>query len=295
MSPSTGPTSLGQLLSESWAFCKTYWKPILIAAVILGTISTLLLAALGAKATYNASTMMTEMGVNKDRMQEIADRMQAGDESAAAEMEALLENTLGDFDNDEEAAKRFGLQMFKAVGPLVGVTFLIGAILSVAGMVYYTLLALQPSQNAQVAGKKVPSLFFPMLWLWIWIFLRSFAWVPLIGIVTAIILGPRFALAPVILIQEKKTAMQSASESYARTTGYWGKIFGNAIVAALCMFLASIVIGIIAGIGEMIIPFLGMWIREVGKFAVSAFMAAFMVRLALTIMANPIAKVTAKK
>jgi hypothetical protein len=72
-----------------------------------------------------------------------------------------------------------------------------------------------------------------MLGLNLWLFVRSFVWIPILGIIVAIIIGPRLSLAPVILVTEKKGVFESASLSYQRTRGWWDKIVGNTIVVCL--------------------------------------------------------------
>lgn len=113
--------------------------------------------------------------------------------------------------------------------------------------------------------------FFPMIGLRIWVGLRSFVWIPLaiavgslpflivmsarqaspVGILTIFVLSilatvilaitfyPRFFLAPVILIHEKKSILQSAQESNKRSRGHWGKIVGNTIVIVLILNIGA--------------------------------------------------------
>ncbi len=291
MSPSSsGPVRLGQLLSMSFAFTKMHWKPVLIGAVVFGTISALLIAPVQHKAGGQFGRMMQGMGMDLEKMEQLSERMQAGDESASDEIEALLEDRFGG--SDEEKAFYTGMMtagVFRTVAPYIALSVLIGFLLWVLSNAYFLVLALG-TIDAQKAAKRVPGLFFPLLGVWIWMFLRSFAWIPFIGIIPGIILGPRFALAPVILVQEKKGVMQSVSESYARTSGYWGKIVGNMIVMIICVVVASMLVGIVAGILGAMVPFVGMWIMSVAKYVLMAFGVTFMVQLSLTIMQNRIAK-----
>lgn len=294
MSPtSVGPARLGNLLSEAWSFCNTYWKPVLTAAVILGAVSTLVNGTIAVKTADDVGGMMQEMGMNPERMEELSLRMQQGDESAIAEMEALVQANFGENADQDAVARAMGINMLKTVGPSLGLIGLVGAILSVLSVAFYLTLALWPIQNAQVTATAAVKSFFPLLGLMIWIFIRTFAWIPFVGIVTAIILGPRFALAPVIMLQEKKGIMDSASSSYARTMGYWGKIFGNTFVAGLCLIPLMIVVAMVAGLVGFILPLGGLWVKESGKYLAVAFSVVFSVRLALTIMANPMGVVAA--
>ncbi len=296
MSPSSSmPTPLGQLLSDSWAFCTTYWKPILITAAVFGTVASVLAATVAGTAAWQAGSMMDDIGIDLERMEEIGERIQAGDESAMGEMEAMFENRFGDM-TDEQAgmmAMGMGMKMLGSMAPMLGLSALLMTIISIFSSAYYLKLALSPSQDAMKPVNPALSLFFPLLGVWIWAFLRSFAWIPIIGLIPAIILGPRFILAPVILATEGKGVFESVSMSYARTRGYWGKIVGNAIVLGLCMFLAMIVIKIAAGILGFIMPLIALWVPSIGKYVVTAYMTVFMTALSMTIMKNPIGVLSA--
>jgi hypothetical protein len=280
------PAPLGQLLSDSWAFCKMYWKPILISAAVFGTVASIIAATLAGTAAWKAGGMMDEMGIDLNRMEDLGQRMQAGDEAALGEMEAMFQDRFGDMTEEQTGQMAFSLtmQMLRSMAPVLGLSALLMMILSVFSYAYYLKLSLSPTQDTMAPVKPAFSLFFPLLGVWIWSFLRSFAWIPIIGIIPAIILGPRFALASVILVQEKKGVMESVSLSYARTSGYWAKIIGNMIVAVLCIALAMIVVDIVAGIIGFIIPMAGFWLKPVAKYITMAFMAVFMTKLSLTVM-----------
>ncbi len=295
MSPVSGPVRLGHLLSMAYAFCKAHLKTILIAAVVFGTVASLLNATFQMSAVGHVGTMMNDMGMDMQEIEALTERMQAGDETAGDEMEAIMQDRFGSM-SDEEAAnmgRMIGMNVFKGLLPQIGLVLIVGIILMVAANIYYVVLALGIETEPGALMKRIPRLFFPVLGVWLWAFLRSFVWIPLLGIIPAIILGPRFALASVILLKEKRGVMESVSSSYARTAGYWGKIIGNLIVMGLCLFLASIVVAIVASIVGFVSPWVAMWIKTVMQYAFMAYATAFMVQLALTIMANPIAGVKA--
>jgi len=279
----------------AYAFCKAHLKTILIAAVVFGTVASLLNATFQMSAVGHVGTMMNDMGMDMQEIEALTERMQAGDEAAGDEMEAIMQDRFGSM-SDEEAAnmgRMIGMNVFKGLLPQIGLVLIVGIILMVAANIYYVVLALGIETEPGALMKRIPRLFFPVLGVWLWAFLRSFVWIPLLGIIPAIILGPRFALASVILLKEKRGVMESVSSSYARTAGYWGKIIGNLIVMGLCLFLASIVVAIVASIVGFVSPWVAMWIKTVMQYAFMAYATAFMVQLALTIMANPIAGVKA--
>jgi len=260
---------------------------------MFGTLGALIGGSVAGSAAVGMKGVMDDMGMNAAKIEELTTRMQNGDETAMQEMEALLDKGMGSMGDDMPAAMKG--RMIGMFAPLIGIATFFGGIIAVFSHAYFLLLALSPTQDAMVVLKKTPKLFFPLLGLWIWMFLRSFVWIPFLGLIPALILGPRFMAAPIILVKEKKGIMESVSLSLARTKGYWGKIVGNAIVVALCVILTGIVAGIVIGIIGFIIPFIGLWLNAITKEVLGAFMAVFSVMLATTILANPMMPVKVKK
>ena len=100
-----------------------------------------------------------------------------------------------------------------------------------------------------------------------------------IGLITLIILGPRFVLSPVLLVQEGKGVFDSAKISYKKTSGYWGKIFGNMFVAALI----AIVVSVVLNMALILVPF-SMVLGAIVMQAITAFMVVFVTKLSLGIL-----------
>jgi hypothetical protein len=292
MSPATsGPRPLGALLSSALDFVREYRKPVLIGAAIFGTLAALLGGGVAHRAAFGVNGMMQEMGVDTQKMEDLSERMRMGDESAATEMEKLLGERMNALGEDAESviSNRF-IGMF---APLIGVAAIVGIIIAIFSHAYFLLLAVSPTQDFMAVLRRTPGYFFPLLGLWIWIFLRSFIWIPFLGIIPAIILGPRFIGSSLILVKEKRGIRESVSQSYARTKGYWGKIVGNMFVAGICVALAGIVLGIVTGMVGFVIPFGGIWLQAIVKETFAAFMTVFMIQLVMTLLSNPMMAIAA--
>lgn len=302
--PTSSLQPLGALLTSALAFVKQYQKPVLMGIVFFGTLYTLIGGTVMHRTASGVDEMMQEIGMDTQKMQELTQRIQNGDEDAVTEMQELLTNSVGSMDHGISNAMKH--QMIGRFAPLIGISGLIGGIIAVFAHAYFLLFALSPTQDAMAILRRTPKLFFPLLCVWMWMVLRSFIWVPIVVIIfpviglflfwisiipviiVSIILFPRFFLAPVILLKEKKGIMESVSVSYERTSGYWGKIVGNCIVAGLCVAFTGLVAGMVAGIVSMIVPIAGIWLQELIKVALSVYMVVFGVHLATTLMAHPI-------
>jgi membrane-anchored glycerophosphoryl diester phosphodiesterase (GDPDase) len=148
---------------------------------------------------------------------------------------------------------------------------------------YFTILTLDKSQNAQSIVSKMGPLVLPMFGVWIWAVIRSFMWIPVIGLLFAIVLGPRLIFSGVILVKERLKVTECVRQSHARTKGYWGKIVGNLIILGLLIFIAQAVLGGIVSFlpGHKI---LFVFVSQL----VVAFGSVFLVHLALTVMDHPV-------
>lgn len=279
-----GPTPLGQLLSETFSYCKAHVVPLVAGVVVFGVLSGFLGAYAASTVQRSVGGMMNGMGVDVNRMQELSARMEAGDESAMAELEEMLADGPGKMDEAVAAQKAMG--MMTTLLPVVGFAGIISLLLGFLANAYYALIAVEGKDlNATLA--RVPGVILPLAGVSVWSFLRSFAWIPLIGIIPAIILGPRFVAAPLVYLTEGKGVMASVSSSYARTSGYWGKIIGNVIVAGLIAFVVSMVAGMILGAVLFAIPSLMIIVQKIVGQAMVAFLTVFVVRLASTVLQHP--------
>lgn len=92
---------------------------------------------------------------------------------------------------------------------------------------------------------------FPMLRLYLYVFVRSFVWIPLAGIVFGILYIPRFVASPLVLIRERKGAMYSVKQSWEKTRPLSGKVIRYSIGLLLLYFVGKIIVNLI------LTPFLG--------------------------------------
>jgi hypothetical protein len=121
----------------------------------------------------------------------------------------------------------------------------------------------------------------------LWAMLRSFIWIPLIGLIPAIILGPRFIAAPLIHLMEGKGITASVSDSYSRTKGYWAKIVGNVIVIAVVTMIAAFIVSMPLSMAFSAMSVVGGVMQQIVSQAAMACMTVFTVRLSHTILQHP--------
>jgi hypothetical protein len=286
--PTQGPVPLGGLLSETFAYCKAHWQPLAVGVVVFGVVTGVVSASLAATAGGAMVQGMDQMGLDTERMQQLADRMEQGDETAMDELEGLLADEFDGMTDDQVAGRVGGpvAGMMATMVPAIGVSLVITWILSLLAFAYYAIVAVEGKDvNGTLA--RVKSAFFSLFLVNLWTMLRSFIWIPILGLIPAIILGPRFVAAPLIHLTEGKGVTASVSDSYRRTRGHWAKIVGNVIVAALVAFVVTIVVDMVLGLLLMASPPAMLIAKQIVSQAVAAYMAVFTVRLSHTILQHP--------
>jgi len=279
--------SLGTLFSGSNQFFKTHINPILIGALVFGIIIGSMQYVLERKMMHSVQNHMGEI----EQMEDLVERMEAGDPTAFEEMMnemGVSEDGTAEVNTAKSAQIAEGF--IKGVMPTFAVFFVIMILVSMTSSVYFLLLVIRNAQSAGSVFSEIQGYIFPMIGLWIWMFLRSFVWIPLLGFVIAIFIGPRLALAPVILLRENKGVLESTRQSYTMSRGYWGKITGNLLVMALCVWVVMMIALVAAGAITAFVPVLGMTIMSVLQYVSMAYGTIFTVRLSDTILQNPLKK-----
>ena len=273
---------LGQLLTNSWGSFRRALMPIVVGAVIFGLILGIGQSFVGQRVMQKTGSVFEGLGFDQQKMEDLQRRIQAGDEAAMNEFAEKMQQLGGE---QGEAVSGAVLSMYKGLLPVIGASMLIMWVISLIASAYFLLIALNEKLSFQVALARTPGLIIPLFLLSLWVMIRSFIWIPVLGIIIAIVLGPRFVLAPLLLVRDHKGVLESASMSYAKTDGYWGKIFGNVIAAALCAVVAAMVVGFVVGILGMRVAAI---LMPMINMLVTAFLTIFVVRLSQTILENPV-------
>ncbi len=286
---------LGTLLTQSVNFYQKHWKPILLGALVFGTISSSMKISMVSRLSDRSTEMMQTLGVDPSLMAEYQRRLQMGDSTGAQQIaEQMGDKVKTQIANmtEEERQAMVGRQVMGmfALAPTFGLGLLLSILFGVIASVYYFLIALRATNDVGTLLKEMVTYALPMCGLWIWMFLRSFAWIPFIGVIPAIIFYPRFIAAPLLMIEQKKGIVESVSMSMEKTQGYWPKIVGNFLVVGVCAFIASILLGVVIGAVALAAPSIGTWAMAAVQQGVSVFFVVFGVFLARTILANPVSK-----
>ncbi|MDP7069304.1 MAG: hypothetical protein QF815_02150 [Candidatus Peribacteraceae bacterium] len=258
-------TSFGTLLSNSFVFAVAHIKPILVGTVILAAL------------TYGGQVAISgtvKEGIQEnigslEQMEELAERIESGDQEAFQEMMMNIE-VMGEMASSMKRSMMAGF---------------VTMIVSLLGYTYFTVLAVTGEDDPKEVASRSLKLIVPMAGLCIWTLIRSFAWIPFIGPIFAIVLLPRLMFGGVILVKEGTGVMYSVKLSYQRTSGYWLKIFGNSLVAFILVGIASSVINItFSAMSDItLVPMaVSLIVSQLGM----AYIYVFTVQLADTVMAQ---------
>jgi hypothetical protein len=285
------------------------WKALLCCVLVLS--ATLFLAQefrLQRIAAYERG-LLNQGAVNGDvtQLNLLLRRQEGGDASVDGEIRRIRE--------------RMSLRMAVMTGdraPLsryvraLPISFLLVGLITVLGYLacfaFVSILFIDTHIPADAAARWAARRLQPLALTVLLAFLCSMLWVPAIGIAmehfsvgvlpfgfalviagyaVAIVLGPRLALAPTLLLLEHRDeAVLSLRHGIAASRGYWGKILGNMLACVIGVLLAS---GILRMIVHVVLPFAEaeLLVRIVTALAATAFLAAFLVELTQTVVAHP--------
>lgn len=266
---------------KSWSDFQRLILPLAIGAVVGGA----LLAAVQLSLSKSAkdALFLGDFGPERSNIEDLQRQIAEGGPDLGSLREEL--------ERISEEAQREGFNPVSsaAIGRFsakAGAAILLGQLIHIAAFTYFLIIILAgKSLTVEKALRKTGQVYLPMIGLTLWIALRSFIWIPFIGIITGIIFLPRLAFAPILyLTEQQKGVLAASSESYAKTSGHWGKIFGNLFLFGLIVAVVLMLLGIVTSIlGSVLSPIASSILTLLG----SAFGAAFLVRLGKTVTGKP--------
>jgi hypothetical protein len=303
---------LGKLLHSSFTFVSTHIAAIAIGVAIFGIVNTAVKVATLKTIAPMVITTMTGQEMSMEKLQELQVRAEAGEEAAQMELMAMAEQFSGNMGENM-------LKHLPRIVLMVVALALVSTLLIFAANGYFINLALKPKTSMQMLLWQGVKFILPLFGITLWTFVRSYIWIPVVTfvlllillavsapematsvagplaigmvlavIVLSIIFYPRFALAPVIYLQDRKGVIASVQKSLKETTGYWAKIVGNLLVVGIGgAVLLGIAAGVVQGIAGPLSP-VSMLVSDLLQFAFMGFQIVFLVKLAQTIREHPI-------
>ena len=269
---------VSSLLTSSFEFFKKHLTVILLGSLVFAALQGAIAVAFIGSNAGNIQKMAKDMQQGGTAMQELMVKVQAGDEEAMAELM-----------KDPEKAKQMEAEFtavmqknMKNLGSLsmlfagLGATVFLSIIVKFLASAFFAVIAVKGSKTLGESLSLGVKWFFPYLGMCVWGFLRSFAWIPVIGIITAIYYFPRYVFSPIYLIDNKKGPMDSIKMSIAHSNGKWGTIVINGLLGGLVIWLCFMVLGFLLAW----IPFVPLFLH----FVATAFIMIYGVQLAKKVM-----------
>ena len=183
------------------------------------------------------------IGISNDRYKALDERMREGDEEAFTDFLSETQRATDAIDRmPEEKREEFFRSHSIAIGlkliPSLLIFTFLGFVVFVLSKTYFLILALGLEQDALAALKFSLVKLIQMLGVSLWVLIRSFIWIPVVGIIPAIILLPRFVFSCIIFLTQKKGVLASVKDSYAKTKGKWMIVFKNYLLLLACIVIA---------------------------------------------------------
>jgi hypothetical protein len=240
--PKTQPKSLDMLLADSLRAFFMHFRVLLLLSVFLSCLSGL--------ARWGAGYLILEGARRTELHEEGVPAWEQG--GAGALLQYLQEQKAASAVVREAMIDRFLRRSIEA-GDMKSILLMLGLQLTVLGILSILLLfVFLFGIFASLSAQKRERLMFRegmrlsghalsrSSLLCLWIFLRTFAWVPVLGIIFFVLLGPRYVLAFPILLREGRSIRESAHESLRRTKGYYWTILRDLVAIFLMVLFVAV-------------------------------------------------------
>lgn len=274
----TPPLTLGTVLSLSMNNFKRLLPKFFIGALVFGIILGLVQSNMGPSPESLAG--LESLG---DSLAVLEEAAESGDFAAIQEAAEAMEGS-SPFSGGEVA------MMAGMAGVSMLFILLMMLIQALATLFYFNVSLGENGSFGTIINTSLKKLV-PYILLSIVLMIISFIWIPLLGVIIAIIVMPRVMFSVMILLSENKGIVDSIKQSWHRTNGYWLKIVGYTIVTVIVLAIIGF---IIASIVEMIVGvgMIGGIISGVIGQLFQAFMVVFVVVMGTLIFAHPKAVAT---
>jgi|GEM_PF-1483940 hypothetical protein len=248
-----------QLLIHTWALLAARWQ-----SVLIGALSFTLLCAVTTAFTERSIAPIEDqlagrLGITSQKLQDmvyeelrVASTTETGalyiTQLARIEQERQRTGT-GGIGVDDNSSATVTAEYVVRVGPVILISFVVQAVIFFVATVFFLLLSTAGMRSAYETAQRLPRMILPMIGLTLWILVRSFIWIPILGLIAATYLFPRLALAPVMLASGETGVAASVHESMRRTKGHWWTIvlaiIGILFTLLMFLWLALMIIAIV--------------------------------------------------
>jgi len=290
------------LISKSWQISVSLWKPILVGALVFGTLLLIVLGTFERRSEGISSRMILGIGIDEARIDELQQRMADRDESAFDEMLIELEQVATDVEKMEEAQREEflfaeGRKIDKMIMKLAAFFLVLAFAIVITGGTYFLILATDKQQSISILMRTTFKKVLPLTGVGLWVFLRSYFWVVILAVILlerftlfplssfpvgdllllllGILLAARFSFAGIILLSEQKSIRESVQESYIRTSGMWKRITTSLVLLLITLWVVVLLFGTFAQITGPLMS----WVILMFKQIMIAFAAIFLVQL----------------
>lgn len=168
----------------------------------------------------------------------------------------------------------------RAVAPLILIEWCVVLLVLFVAKIFFYLLFMQAKEHPFTLFVRLPWMCVRMMALSLLVLLRSFVWVPIIGLPLGMYFLPRLCLALPIHAEGRQRLLESLSWSLQRTRGRWFSALSCLLALIACSFAIlwlALVFGSIVALFTMKLGFL-LWL--VGIVGMLSFACAFEVGMA---------------
>lgn len=258
-----------KLCKQSLQHMEQRWHVLLTGVLVFGVLLAGTQWMLTHKMKMHMANSLMGIDINEQRVEELTQRMQAGDETALDEMMQEIitsSNRLDTMTTEDRNAflEQKAEQAFQAFIPTTMLYASLAVVVFLLGASYFSIASLR---KPTTVGAFLRQNFLHILPLFVFFFAIQLLYIvpefmliavnaslsfPFVGLLCLILAGARLLLLPVLYIEKKQSFLSSTKESIALTKGKVLLIVREGMVATGCIGIALIVAALATNIVSIV-------------------------------------------
>ncbi len=222
---------LPHFLVAVFGLLRRQWVSLLVSALCFAMMGAVAAAFVERRISSVEERMAKEQSVTVDAFR---NDMQNKIQSMTAEMmNEFVVSEPGDTVGESDTLHAY----VRDVGFFVLGLFLFFGFIAFIASLFYLILFVSGDAGASDALTALPLRVFPMIGVYLWMLIRSFLWIPIVGVPLSFYFAPRLSLAPVILASGEASVRRSVALSMKRTKGMWLQIVFRFLMVSFVAFV----------------------------------------------------------
>lgn len=254
------------------------WMPVLVAAITFSMIAAVGLAFVERKIDMIETKLSAASKMTRDDLEAEIDaqvlKLGSMDASVLLSSQDFRLSAAQRVDAKTVDKSQVGVIYVASAGPMILALFFADLLIAFIAAIFFLRLFSSGSSSAYETMMRLPFLLLPFVGLVFWMLLRSFLWIPLLGIPIALYVLPRLSLAPVFVAAGSYGPLVAVRESMKRTKRRWAQLFLAWLGVTLTGLLSLWVLLVLTSVIVLFSAKIGLFVWMCSLLIVLAFFCA---------------------